>query len=133
MIPFQISSYKRFSELPLEEFQARGFSIYVLDFQWNYLFINDFVKHNLGTRSDGLIGKNMWTHFPALKYDPFFTEFRAKMEKNRAFNGVSVSPLTGQRLSICGLALEDCYYCTSSIIPNKEELISDLRRQLVKG
>jgi hypothetical protein len=133
MTIFPITAYRRFSELPLEQFQLRGFSIYVLDFEWNYLFVNDFVKHNLGDRAQNIIGKNMWAFFPALRHDFFFSDFKRKMEKSGTFTGVSVSPLTGQRLRVTGHALEDCFYCTSSILPNKEELISDLRKQLVKG
>lgn len=130
---FPLVGYKRFAELPLEEFNHRSFSVYILDFEWNYLYINAFVRKNLGSRAENLVGKNMWEQFPTLKHDIFFTEFKSKLESKGVFAGVSTSPITGQKLNVAGYALEDCYYCTASILPNKDELISDLRKQLVKS
>jgi hypothetical protein len=72
----------------------------------------------------------MWEVFPSLRTDPFFADFKTRMEKTGSFNGISISPLTKQKLSITGYALEDCFYCTSSILLNKDDLISDLRKQM---
>jgi hypothetical protein len=35
-------------------------------------------------------------------------------------------------LNIAGFRLEDCYYFTSSILPDKDNLIDELRSELAK-
>lgn len=132
MHKFPIYEYKAFYELPLDKFDTFKFSVYILDFQWNYLFINDFVKNNLGERANDLIGKSMWLTFPELASDPVFAQIREKMERRIAVNVETNSPLTSKRLHITGYALEDCYFFTSSILPDKEELLNEIRMQLSK-
>lgn len=132
MHKFPIYEYKAFHELPFDKFNTFKFSVYILDFQWNYLFINDYVKNNLGERANDLIGKSMWLTFPELASDPVFAQIREKMERRIAVNVETNSPLTSKRLHITGYALEDCYFFTSSILPDKEELLNEIRMQLSK-
>ena len=80
MHKFPIYQYKFFSELPFDRFNTFRFSIYIIDFDWNYLFVNDFVKANLGKRAENLIGKNMWTQFTELANDPHFIQLKDKMD-----------------------------------------------------
>ncbi len=61
----------KFSELSLEKFNVEKFSVHVLDFNWNYLFINEFVKQNLSLGKRSLVGKNMWEEFKVLAMDLF--------------------------------------------------------------
>ncbi|HEY0770870.1 MAG TPA: hypothetical protein VGD31_11095 [Sphingobacteriaceae bacterium] len=129
---FQLTRFFRFSELPFDTFESLDWSIYVLDFNWNYLFVNQFVYKNLKA-TESLIGKNMWETFPLLVIDPDFRLMKKNMEMNKATNIITISPLTGQRLSIIGYALEDCYFFSASIMLNKEDLISDLRKYLDKA
>jgi hypothetical protein len=109
------------------------YSIYILDFNWNYLFLNDFVIDNLKTRDQQLIGENMWATFPALAADPDYMRMKQKIEENKMVTLVTHSPLTGQRLSIVGYTLEDCYFFSSHLMPNKQDLLNDLRSQLEKN
>lgn len=95
-------------------------------------FVNQFVYKNLKA-SESLIGKNMWETFPLLVIDPDFRLMKKNMEMNKATNIITISPLTGQRLSIIGYALEDCYFFSASIMLNKEDLISALRKYLDKA
>jgi hypothetical protein len=127
---FQLSNYSYFNELPFGHFNKMEYSIYLLDFNWNYLFVNKFVYSNLKVADNSFVGKNMWETFPLLAADPDFRIMKKKMEKKKATNLITTSPLTGQRLSIIGSALEDCYFFSSSIMPNKADLITDLRKQL---
>jgi PAS domain-containing protein len=129
---FPITEYKRFSELPLDKFNTLKFSVYILDFEWNYLFVNEFAKSILGKRGEELVGKNMWEVFDELRHDPSFKEMRIKMEKKVTTNIIVVSPIHGQRQNITGYALEDCLYFSSSILPDKENLIEELRQQLLR-
>ena len=132
MHKFPVSEYRRFSELPLEKFNTLNFSVYILDFAWNYLFVNDFAKRLLGDRGKDLIGKNMWTEFEELVTDPSFSELRKNTERGITSNLIANSPVTARRLNISGYPLEDCYYFTSSILPDKGDLIDELRNELGK-
>jgi hypothetical protein len=132
MHKFPINEYNSFSELPLDKFNAFKFSVYVVDFNWNYLFANQFVAQNLGERGRNLAGKNMWTQFPELAADPTFMQLKEKMERRIPCSFETTSPLNGQRLYITGYPLEDCLYFTSSILPDKQELLNELRNQLSK-
>jgi hypothetical protein len=132
MHKFPIANYQRFSQLPFHEFDRLNFSVYILDFHWNYMFVNKFAASNLGVQATDLIGQNMWQRFPKLAADPNFVTLRKNLEDNIATNFRTVSPLTSLRLNISGFRLEDCYYCTSSVLPNREDLLNDLRKQITK-
>ena len=125
-----ISKYSYFSELPLEEFNNYKFSVYVIDKNWNYLFINNFVNKNLGQRAEDIIGKNMWQEFKELAIDPSFLLLKKNTEKGLNTNLITTSPINSQRLNIIGNPLKDCYFFSSSILPKKEDLIDELRHEL---
>ncbi len=132
MHKFPIANYQRFSQLPLEKFDQFNFSVYILDLEWNYLFVNKFAAERLGVQASDLVGQNMWKRFPELATDINFQNLRQNLENNVAVNFRTVSPVTLQRLNISGMKLEDCYYCTSSLIPNREDLLNELRQELLK-
>src|SRR3989337_404389 len=98
MHKFPIADYKKFSELPFDKFNKLKFSIYIIDFNWNYLFVNDFVKINLGERGSNLVGKGMWTEFKELAADPSFKYLKQNMEKGIVSNINVISPINGKRL-----------------------------------
>ena len=129
---FDFSSYSKFSDLPLGQFNTLKFSVYALDFNWNYLFVNDFVKKNLGERAANLMGKNMWEVFEELAIDPSFALMKKNAEKGLKVNLITTSPINSQRLNIVGHILEDCWLFTSSILPDKDELLDELRSELKK-
>jgi hypothetical protein len=132
MHKFPIADYKKFSELPFNQFNTLKFSIYIIDFSWNYLFVNDFVKNNLGSRGNDLTGKSMWIEFKELATDPSFKFLKQNMEKGIVTNINVISPVNGKRLNIAGYPLEDCYYFSASILPDKDDLIEELRNELGK-
>lgn len=127
---FNHAEYSQFLQLPLEELNCLKYSVYVIDFNWNYLFVNDFVKQNLGPKGENLIGKNMWDEFRELTSDPTFILMRKNTERGLATNIITTSPVTGQKLNIIGYPLKDCYLFTSSILPKKEDLLDELRNAL---
>lgn len=132
MHKFPITEYKKFAELPFERFNALRFSVYILDFNWNYLFVNNFVKNNLGVRGGDLIGRNMWETFEELANDPSFQHLKKNTENGIASNMIVTSPVNGKRINIAGYALTDCYYFSVSILPDKDDLIDELRNELGK-
>jgi hypothetical protein len=79
MHKFPINNYKTFGELPLDKFNTFRFSVYIISFDWTYMFINDFVRETLGPRADNIVGKNIWKEFPELEKDPVFNQLREKM------------------------------------------------------
>ena len=122
-----------YADLPLDVFNTQNISVYVLDFNWNYLFVNDFTTKNLGSRGMGLVGKNMWLTFPVLGADTVFNQLKDKTEKGLETNFITISPLTSQRINIAGRPLADCYLFSMSILPTKDDLMNDLRGQLNRG
>jgi hypothetical protein len=132
MHKFPITEYHRFDELPLTRLNELNFSIYILDFNWNYMFVNEFVKKNIGSRAENLVGKNMWTVFPELAADPSFQQMKRNAEKRVLTNVTVISPINSQRINIIGYPLDDCFYFSSSILPDKNDLLQELRNELGK-
>ena len=132
MHKFPITDYKKFEELPFEKFNSFKFSVYILDFEWNYRFVNEFAKSYLGERGKDLTGKNMWKQFPELAAHPSFVQMRQNTEKGVVTNMIVVSPVVSVRLNVTGYPLEDCYYFSASILPDKNDLIDELRSELGK-
>ena len=132
MHKFPIYEYKTFAELPFDKFDTFRFSVYLLDFNWNYLFVNEFVRKNLGARANNLVGKNMWQQFPELAADPTFGQLRERMERRVTCSFETHSPINGHRLYITGYPLQDCFYFTSSILPDRSELLNEIRKELLK-
>lgn len=132
MHKFPITEYKKFSELPLDKFNSLKFSVYIIDFNWNYLFVNDFAKSVLGERGADLVGKNMWREFKELADDPLFQFMKKKSEEGITTNITATSPVNGKRLNIVGYRLTDCYFFSASILPDKNSLIDELRNELGK-
>jgi hypothetical protein len=133
MHKFPITEYHRFDELPLTRLNELNFSIYILDFNWNYMFVNEFVKKNIGSRAENLVGKNMWTVFPELAADPSFQQMKRNAEKRVLTNVTVISPVNSQRINIIGYPLDDCFYFSSSILPDKNDLLQELRNELGKN
>ena len=111
---------------------SQTFSIYILDFDWNYLFVNAFACKNLKLQAKDIIGRNMWSTFDAYNQDPHFLRLKAVTEKKVVSQITTVSPVTGQRISITSYPLTDCYYFAVSILPNKASLLDELRQEMAK-
>ena len=133
MQSYPIDQFRTFSDLPLAEFDELKFSVYIIDFDWNYLFVNDFVKKNLGEKGKDLVGKNMWKTFPQLASDPNFIKLKANTERRIFTKIVTVSPINFQKLSIIGHPLEDCYYFSATTLPDRDALMNEIRGELVKS
>ena len=91
------------------------------------MYVNHFVESNLGRKREELLGKNMWALYPELKTDPIFNQLKSETESGKQSNYITISPLTFHRLNIVGQPLEDCYFFTASILPNKDALLNELR------
>ena len=132
MQKLDISREKGLAELDLESFNKLRFGVYVIDFDWNYIFVNDFVRTNLGEQASDLKGKNMWKTFTALAEDFAFVQLKHDAEKGKVVDFITTSPITRQRMNIRGYSIKDCYLFYSSILPNKDELMNELRDSMLK-
>jgi hypothetical protein len=129
---FNPAEFITYSELPLNQFDDKKLSIYVLDKEWNYLYVNDFVRKNLDGRSKDMLGNNMWKAFPELSIDSAFAKLKTETEQGRNTDLVTTSPLTGQRLNIKGFVLSDCFLFFATVLPDKSELLNELRSEMRK-
>jgi hypothetical protein len=133
MHKFPIYNFKNCAELPYEDLNALKFAVYILDFNWNFLFANSIGCSNLKATLDDLKGENLWKMFGNTNNDPQFKTIITDVESRRASNITTVSAITGRRVNVTGYPLEDCYYFSVSLLPDKEDLINDLRSQLGKN
>ena len=133
MDKFNLEGRTKYDQLPLQAFELWRASIYVLDKNWNCLFVNTFAKQITRGEERDFIGKNIWVKFPALTADPGFSILKKNMEAGLPTNLTTSSPITGHRINIIGHALSDCYLFFSTIIPNKAELLNELRNEMSKN
>lgn len=115
----------------MEFFDTQKFNVYILDFNWKYLYVNPNVYHHINIEND-LVGKNMWNFFPELASDFSFQLLKKNIESGKKYSCKTTSPLNSRRLSIMGYRLEDCYYFTSTLLPDKQTLVDELRQELEK-
>ncbi|MBA3665053.1 MAG: hypothetical protein H0W61_12705 [Bacteroidetes bacterium] len=88
----------------------------MVDFDWNYLFVNKFFKKKLGSKGEKLKGKNLWTEFSELVNNPVYMSLKENMDAKMPTSTVTTSPFTSDRLSIVGYPLSDCYYFATRIL-----------------
>ncbi len=132
MHKFPVHNYSRFSDLPFAELNNQKFSVYIVDFDWIYLYVNDFACELLKKPKEELIGKNMWEVYPELRHDAHFIRMKKNSEDKIASNITTVSPVTAQRINITSQPMDDCFFFSVSILPVKDVLMNELREELEK-
>src|SRR4051812_36828343 len=111
-----LHNIKQYKDIPVDKLKKLSFSVYIIDKNWNYLFVNDFVPLNLGL-NENLEGKNMWQRFPALLADEAFIKLKLNSEAGISSKITLTSPLTSQRINIVSYILDDCFVFYSVILP----------------
>jgi hypothetical protein len=129
MIESYLDNAVVFAGLPLNKLRGLPFGVYVLDKEWNYLLVSDYVPKNLGI-DEKLEGQNMWTRFPALKTDMAFLALKNNCEAGVKTNFTTTSPLTSQRLQVVSYMLQDCYVVFAVKLSDKNDLINELRQAM---
>jgi hypothetical protein len=130
---FDTENWKDYSELPLDTFNNMKVLVAVVSKEWNYLFINDYNREINSRIVNGLLGRNMWATFPELLLDTNYIKLKANCEQGINTNVVLTSPVTGQRLNLRCIVLNDCYVFFSTILPDKAELLNELRTEISKS
>lgn len=128
-----IKTYKRYNDIPLEVLNKLPFSVYLIDYNWNYLFLNTNSRNVFGSLADKLIGRSALEVFSDVKFEPIFDNIQSAVENRSPCDCTVYSPLRGRQVNIKGHPLEDCYYFSTIVLPGKEEVLADLREQLNKG
>ncbi len=132
MYKFPITNYREFSDLPLDTLDRLRFSVYILDFEWKFLFLNDFARTYLNKDKKDLVGEVIWDAYPTLLNLPAFRQLKKSAENGAVIRVQTLSPLTSKRLSLTNYKLDDCYYLAASILPDKAQLLDELRDELTR-
>lgn len=133
MHKFPIFNYKRYSELPFEEMDKQRFAIYIIDFNWKYLFANVYAFSHHDIERDTLTGDKLWKALQErMEADTQFKTFIKRLESGYVANVVTLSSFSKKRVSVTGYPLEDCYYFAVTVLPEKENLMDELRAELLK-
>ena len=120
--------FKCWKEVPIAELNQRKFSIYIIDYNWNYLFVNEAAKKNLnGIELEGRNIKDVWTSFPHLNFESVYNQLKDHVNNRESFTLRSTSPITNKSIEVVGRPLSDSYYFSITELPDKEALLSELR------
>lgn len=126
-LKFRIPQYQCFTELPLPELDEKGFSIYVIDYDWNYLFANKSAVEKTKFNPTGKNVRTIWQERPEYNFQPIFNLLKEGVEERKSLDIKSRSPLTKKAIEIVGHPLSDCYYFSVYELPDKESLLSELK------
>lgn len=127
---FSIEHCNRYVDLPLDIINNLPISVHIIDYNWTYLYINKNSLKVLGDSAEHLIGKNALEVFKDSRFKTIFERIQKDVVDKKACNTIIYSPLGGGQISIKGYPLEDCYYFSLLILPSKDELLEELRKEL---
>lgn len=127
---FSIDACKYYREIPLAALNELSFSVYIVDYQWKYLFVNKESKKVFGEFAETLIGKSALDVFSDARFKLIFDKIKRGVEKKMSINETIYSPLRGKQIVIKGYPLEDCYYFATTVLPAKDEVLGELREEL---
>jgi hypothetical protein len=132
-IDSQKIDYSCLTNRALSELNKFNFSVYVIDYDWVYLFVNEYAQKRLGNVS--ITGKHIqevWQEFPNFNFQPLYSLLKPSVDARQQILLKSTSPISQKPIEIKGIPLYDCYYFSVSEFPDKETLISELKALLKK-
>lgn len=127
---FLIKSPRCYTDLPFEILDELTYPVYVIDYNWIYLFINKDARSTFGRLADQLIGKSAVEIFSDARFYAVFDKIKYAVQTKNPLHAVFESPLRGRKIVLKGHPLEDCYYFSAAILPAKHEIIDELREEL---
>lgn len=128
---FQVAQSNCFKALPLNEFELKKYSIYIIDYDWNYLFANRYAIESLGGINP--VGKHVqtiWKEREEVNFEPIFNMLKHSVTQRKPLELKSRSPLTKKNIEILGHPLDDCYCFSIQEMPDKESLLQELKSLL---
>jgi hypothetical protein len=126
-LPFSIENYKRYEDIQLDVLDRLPFSVYIIDYDWVYLFLNKNSIDAFGSHMDKLIGQSALEVFKDVRFEPIFEKIKYSVETKIHCHAIMYSPLRGAQVNIKGYPLEDCYCFSCTIMPSKEQVLEELR------
>ena len=126
-LPFSIEIYKRYKDIQLDVLDTLPFSVYIIDYDWVYLFLNKNSINAFGKDIDKLVGRSALDAFNNVRFEPIFEKIKYGVETKTSCYATVYSPLRETQVNIKGYPLEDCYYFSSTIMPSKEQVLEELR------
>jgi hypothetical protein len=121
------TKYTGFAELPFEQFNEVNIEIYITDHNWNFLFVNNYAQKRSGNKK--IVGKNLWQSFEPGEMDANFNILKKNLEQGIVTNFVTPAR-NMKKQNVIGFPLKDCFYISASEVPNKQDLIHELRGEL---
>lgn len=128
--PFSIKHYQCFRDIPLAALDKLNYSVYLVDYNWVYLFINKNARTVFGNLADTLIGRSAIDAFKDPMFDNIFAKLQRGVVERIALHESVHSPLRGQQIKIKGYPLLDCYFFSVTTFPGKVEIVDELREEL---
>lgn len=127
-----LDKYRLYRELPLSELSTLPYSVYIVDYDWRYLFINDNAKKILGSLGEELIGRSALEVFKDPLFNDVFEKLTYNLEKKLPLDVTTYSPLRTSQTRIKGYPLNDCYVFCSVPMPATADVLKELRDELNK-
>jgi hypothetical protein len=133
-IPFFEDQYENLESLPLDKFEVTKSSIFIIDYNWVYLFVNKYARERInGMEVIGKSVQDIWKEYPHLNFKPIFEIINPGVMKRQRVVVKSKSPVTNKSIEIFGYPLADCYFFSVSELPDKESLIAELKTLLKRS
>lgn len=127
---FLIRNHQCYADLPLGILDELKYSIYVIDYDWIYLFINKNARDAFGRLADKLIGQSAIEIFSDSRFYSVFEKIRHSVATKIPLHTIVDSPLRGRQIVLKGYPLQDCYYFSAGVLPGKQEVLDELREEL---
>jgi len=124
---FLLHRYYAFRDLPFDELNSKKTSIYIIDYDWNYLYANRYAIDQIGSSVVGKHVTQVWQEHPETNFQPVFNLLKGPVTERKPVEVSSRSPLTRRAIEIIGHPLSDCYFFAISELPDKETLLTELK------
>src|SRR5688572_14706121 len=98
---FPIQSFDTFKSLPFEEFDKLRYSVFVIDYEWNYLYTNPYVAERLNGIS--IINRNVrdiWEDHKHLNFQPLYNIVKNPVANHQPLSLKTHSPLRNNIIEI---------------------------------
>lgn len=125
-------NYKLYSQVPLAEVNQLSCAVYIIDYEWRYLFISDNAKNILGHVAEELVGADAKPIFKDPKFGALYDRLADKVNEKSPLDVTVYSPLRGGQTRIKGYPMDDCYIFWSVAMPAKADVMDELRNELKK-
>ncbi len=129
VVPGKRNSYR---DVSLSGLNALPYSVYILDYEWRYMFVNDNAKKVLGVLAEEMIGRSALEISKSPVFNEVFEMLSYHLFKKLPLEVTTYSPLRVSQTRIKGYPLHDCYVLCSIPLPAKAEVMNELREELKK-